>query len=149
MVAVCAFVLFQSREDALIRARETSRNFGIIAQHDIERNFELYDLSLQAVVKWINDPDVMSLPWKLRNGFLFDQVASANYLEPIQVLGKQGNIVIDSKAEIPPKLNLSNKAFFKQLRDHPNLDLYISDPRPSVLRPTEMSIVIGPTASPT
>lgn len=143
MAAVCAFVLFQSREDALNRAHETSRNLGVIAQHDIERNFELYDLSLQAVVKWIDDPDVMNLPWKLRNGFLFDQAASASYLEPILVLDSQGNVVIDSKSEFPPKLNLSNRKFFKQLRDHPDLGLYVSDPQPSQLRPTMTSIVLG------
>jgi diguanylate cyclase (GGDEF)-like protein len=143
MVAVCAFVLFQSREDALNRARETSRNLGVIAQHDIERNFELYDLSLQAVVKWINDPDVMNLPWKLRNGFLFDQAASASYLEPILVLDSQGNVVIDSKSEIPPKLNLSKREFFEQLRDHPDPGLHVSDPHPSALRPTATSIVLS------
>lgn len=38
--------LLQSRDDALERARGPSRNLGQIA----ERNFELYDLSLPAVV---------------------------------------------------------------------------------------------------
>jgi diguanylate cyclase (GGDEF)-like protein len=143
MVAVCAFVLFQSREDALNRAHETSRNLGIIAQHDIERNFELYDLSLQAVVKWINDPEVMNLPRKLRNGFLFDQAASASYLEPIMVLDSQGNVIIDSKTESPPKLNLSNRKFFEQLRDHPDLGLYVSDPQSSKLQSAMTSIVLA------
>jgi diguanylate cyclase (GGDEF)-like protein len=143
MVAICAYVLFQSREDALSRAHETSRNLGVMAQHDIERNFELYDLSLQAVVKWANDPDVMDLPWRLRNGLLFDQAASASYLGPILVLDSQGDVVIDSKTESPPKLNLSNRKFFEQLRDHPDLGLYISDPQPSELRPAMTSIVLS------
>lgn len=50
MASLCAIVLYQSRQDALDRARETSRNVALIAERDIERNFELYALSLQAVV---------------------------------------------------------------------------------------------------
>lgn len=129
MVAICAYILFQGREDALNRARETSRNLDVMAQHDIERNFELYDLSLQAAVKWVNDPSAMELPWKLRNGLLFDHAASARYLEPMRVLDSQGNVIVDAKAEVPPTLNLSNRKFFEQLRDHPELGLYIGDPQ--------------------
>ena len=43
-------VLYQGRLDAMERARETSRNLALIAERDIERNLELYALSLQAVV---------------------------------------------------------------------------------------------------
>lgn len=143
MVAVCAYVLFQGREDASFHARETSRNFAVIVQHDIERNFELYDLSLQAVVKWMNDPDVADLPWKLRSGLLFDQAASASYLEPMLVLDSQGNVIIDSKTQIPPKLNLSKRKFFEQLRDHPDIGLYVSDPHLSEFQPAVTSIVLA------
>jgi hypothetical protein len=55
-------VLYQSRQDALERARETSRNLGLIAERDIERNFELYDLSLQAVIQGLQRTDVMAAP---------------------------------------------------------------------------------------
>lgn len=50
MVVICAVVLYQSRLDAMARATETSRNLALLAERDIERNFELYALSLQAVV---------------------------------------------------------------------------------------------------
>src|SRR6476646_8943799 len=72
MVGLCAIVLYQSRTDALERTRETSRNVALVAERDIVRNFELYDLSLQAVVEGLRQQEVMNLPGHLRRDVLFD-----------------------------------------------------------------------------
>ena len=74
----CGIVLYQSRQDALNHTRDTLRDVAPIAERDIERNFELYELSLQAVVDGIKDPEVMSLSPDLRREVLFDRAASAN-----------------------------------------------------------------------
>ncbi|KVN02945.1 hypothetical protein [Burkholderia diffusa] len=62
MVGLCAVVLYQSRQDALDHRRDTLRNLALMAELDIERNLELYALSLQAVVDGVQDPAVMALP---------------------------------------------------------------------------------------
>lgn len=54
-------VLYESRQDALNHMREALRDIAPIAARDIERNFELYELSLQAVVDGLKDPAVMAL----------------------------------------------------------------------------------------
>src|SRR6478736_5276225 len=77
MVGLCALVLYQSRQDALERTRETSRNVALIAERDIVRNFELYDLSLQAVIEGLRQPAVGALPAHLRRDVLFDRAATA------------------------------------------------------------------------
>ncbi|MFS9605455.1 hypothetical protein, partial [Klebsiella pneumoniae] len=51
LMGLCVLQLFQSRHDALDRARETSRNLALVAERDIERNIELYSLSLEAVIQ--------------------------------------------------------------------------------------------------
>ena len=51
LMGLCVLQLFQSRHDALDRARETSRNLALVAERDIERNIELYGLSLEAVIQ--------------------------------------------------------------------------------------------------
>ena len=99
MVGLCALVLYQGRDDAMARARENSTNLALMAERDIERNFELYDLSLLAVVDGVNRPDVMALPDRLRRDVLFDRAATANYLGSMLVLDADGNIVMDASGQ--------------------------------------------------
>lgn len=142
MIGLCAIVLYQSRHDALERARETSRNLALIAERDIERNFELYALSLQAVVDGVNQPDVLALPPHLRHEVLFDRAATAKYLGSILVLDAAGNIVIDSGSDIPRKGNFADRRYFTIQRDNPHAGLYVSDPYTSRLRNGSPSIAL-------
>jgi diguanylate cyclase (GGDEF)-like protein len=143
MVALCATVLYQARLDALDRARETSRNVALIAERDIERNFELYALSLQAVVDGLKQPDVMALPPHLRREILFDRAATANYLGSMLVIDGAGNIVIDSGADVPRKVNFADRKYFTVQRDTPNAGLYVSAPYRSRLRDGSLSIALS------
>jgi diguanylate cyclase (GGDEF)-like protein len=134
MVGLCAVVLYQSRQDALDHTRDTLRDIAVIAQRDIERNLELYELSLQGVVDGLQEPDVMALPPHLRQEILFDRAASAKYLGSMLVLDALGNVVIDSGSETPRSGNFSDRQYFIVQRDNPNAGLYISDPFQSRLR---------------
>jgi diguanylate cyclase (GGDEF)-like protein len=134
MISLCAVVLYQSRQDALDHTRDTLRDIAVIAQRDIERNLELYELSLQAVVDGLQQPDVMALPPHLRREILFDRAASAKYLGSMLVLDERGNVVIDSGGDMPRIGNFSDRKYFTVQRDSPNAGLYISDPYRSRLR---------------
>lgn len=134
MVCLCAVALYQGRLDAVDRARDTSRNLALIAERDIERNFELYQLSLQAVVDGMNDPEARALPMHLRRQVLFDRAATAKYLGAMLVLDAKGNIVLDSASDIPRKGNFADRKYFTTQRDNPNAGLFISDPYASRLR---------------
>ena len=127
----------------MARATETSRNIAIIAERDIERNFELYELSLQAVVDGINDPETMGAPSRLRREVLFDRAATATYLGSILVLDPAGNVVIDAAGSVPRKANFSDRKYFTVHRDNPNAGLYVSDPFLSRLRGGSPSIAIS------
>jgi diguanylate cyclase (GGDEF)-like protein len=143
MVGLCATVLYQSRVDALARARETSRDIGLMAERDIERNFELYALSLQAVVDGLNQSDVVALPPRLRREVLFDRAATAKYLGSMLVLDASGNIVFDAAGDVPRKGNFADRSYFTVQRDHPDVGLYISDPFRSRLRAGTPSIALS------
>ncbi|HEX7908606.1 MAG TPA: diguanylate cyclase, partial [Paraburkholderia sp.] len=118
MITLCATVLYQARLDAMERARETSRNLALIAERDIERNFELYALSLQAAVDGMRDPAVQALPPGLRRQVLFDRAATAKYLGAMLVLDASGNIVIDSGSDVPRDGNFSDRKYFTVQRDN-------------------------------
>ncbi|MBN3791961.1 hypothetical protein G3N94_34525 [Burkholderia sp. Ac-20353] len=133
LMGLCVLQLFQSRQDALDRARETSRNLGLMAERDISRNFELYDLSLQAVIQGMQRPDVMAAPAPLRCGVLFDHAMTAQFLGSMLVMDTAGNIILDSANDVPRQGNFGDRTYFKIHRDHPDVGLYISDPYSSRL----------------
>lgn len=143
MVSLCGVILFESRNDALERATENSRNIALIAERDIERNFELYSLSLQAVIDGVRDPHIMALPSHVRRAALFDRAASASYLGSILVLDAKGDVVLDSLTDTPPKSNFSDRAYFTAQRDRPDVGLYVSDPYRSRIRAGSPSIAIS------
>jgi diguanylate cyclase (GGDEF)-like protein len=134
MVGLCVLVLYQSRQDALDRTRDTLRDIAVIAQRDIERNLELYQLSLQSVVDGLQEPDVMALPPSLRRRVLFDRAATAKYLGSMLVLDERGNILIDSGSDTPRAGNFADRTYFTVQRDNANAGFYISDPFLSRLR---------------
>ncbi|WP_150695734.1 sensor domain-containing diguanylate cyclase [Pandoraea terrae] len=142
MVGLCAVVLYQGRQDAQDHTRDTLRDIALIAQRDIERNFELYALSLQAVVDGVKQPEVMALPPRLRREVLFDRATTAKYLGSLLVLDAQGNIVMDSASDTPRQGNFADRPYFTVQRDHPDTGLYMSDPFQSRLRDGAMSIAL-------
>src|SRR5476649_502508 len=134
MVGLCGVVLYQSRQDALEHTRDTLRDIAVIAQRDIERNLELYELSLQAVVDGLQEADVMALPPHMRREVLFDRAASAKYLGSMLVMDALGNVVMDSGGDTPRTGNFSDRPYFTIQRDNLHAGLYISDPFLSRLR---------------
>ncbi|CAE6827257.1 hypothetical protein R69749_05375 [Paraburkholderia domus] len=142
MVGLCAVSLYQGRLDAQDHTRDTLRDIALIAQRDIERNLELYELSLQAVVDGLQQADVMGLPPRLRREVLFDRAASAKYLGSMPVLDESGNIVIDSGSDTRRYGNFADRPYFIVQRDHPDAGLYISDPYESRLRSGSPSIAL-------
>ncbi|MFM0557385.1 sensor domain-containing diguanylate cyclase [Paraburkholderia sediminicola] len=143
MVGLCLVVLYQARQDALDHTRDKLRDIALVAQRDIERNLELYELSLQAVVDGLQQPDVMALPPHLRRQVLFDRAASAKYLGSMLVLDEAGNIVIDSGSDAPRQGNFADRSYFSVQRDNPGAGLYISDPFRSRLRGGAPSIALS------
>lgn len=143
LMGVCVLQLIQSRADALDRARETSRNVGLLAERDIERNIELYDLSLQAAIHNLQLPNVMSAPPAVRRAILFDHAMTADYLGAMLIFDEHGNIVLDSSNDVSRKGNFADRRYFTIHRENPNVGLYISDPYVSRLRGGALSIALS------
>ena len=142
LMGLCVMQLMQSRNDALDRAGETSRNLGLMAERDIERNFELYDLSLQALIQGLQRPDVMDSAPALRRAVLFDHAMTAQFLGSMLVLDANGDIILDSANDVPRKGNFADRKYFTVHRDNPNVGLYVSDPFASRLRGGTLSIAL-------
>lgn len=143
MMGLCGVVLYQARVDALDHARDTARNIALIAERDIERNFELYALSLQAVVEGIHNPEVMGASPTLRHAALFDRATTASYLGSILVLDETGHVKLDSLTDEPVTTSFADRRYFTVHRDRPDVGLFVSDPYYSRLRAGSPSIALS------
>ncbi|QGZ60374.1 sensor domain-containing diguanylate cyclase [Paraburkholderia acidisoli] len=128
LTLVAAWVMAQMRHDALASARASAYNMALLFERDTARNFDVYALSLQAVVDALADPRLASLAPDIRQRVLFDRAASANHLGAILVTDAAGNVTFDSHAVRPRQMNLANRDFFAVQRETPTTGLYVSRP---------------------
>ncbi|MEA3023238.1 MAG: hypothetical protein QOK01_2090, partial [Alphaproteobacteria bacterium] len=86
--AICLLLSLDVRRSAWEQARLSVGNLVSAIQTDIERNIELYDLSLQAVVDGLREPDIGAIRPEIRQLVLFDRAATAKYMGSILVLDR-------------------------------------------------------------
>ncbi|WP_206996725.1 sensor domain-containing diguanylate cyclase [Trinickia mobilis] len=128
VLAICVSVLIQMRQDAAQRAQDAATNLLLLVERDTARNLEIYALSLQAVIDGLRQPGLDKLPPAIRQAVLFDGSAMATHLGSILVVDAQGNVIYDSRAEPPRKLNVADRDYFRVQRDTPDAGLYVSHP---------------------
>jgi diguanylate cyclase (GGDEF)-like protein len=126
---VCALFSLDVRRSAWEQARLSAGNLAVAVRSDIERNIELYDLSLQAVVDNFRKPGLDALSPEFRQLVLFDRAATAKYLGSIRVLDRQGAVVLDSGTLDPPARNDADRDFFAAHVRNPDRGLYVSAPQ--------------------
>lgn len=125
---ICGKVLLEIRQNDMERAKQAGQNILNTIEADIERNLELYDLSLQGVVEGLRQSWIYSVPRETRQMLLFDRAATAKHLGSIYVLDAVGNVVIDSRSTMLSLENFFERDFFRVHRQPDSPELYISHP---------------------
>ncbi|WP_158810547.1 sensor domain-containing diguanylate cyclase [Beijerinckia sp. L45] len=139
--AIFAGISYDAYRGQWIAASLVANNITILLERDIARNIELYDLSLKAVVKGLDDPKIMALPEDLRRAVLFDSSAMASGLGSILVIDPKGAITMDSRSDHPSAVNLADRDYFSVHRDEQTKDeLFVSHPFQSRIYAQEWSI---------
>ena len=128
MLVVSGLMLLDLRRDAWDKAKQTSENLLQVIEHDISRNIEIIDLTLQAVVDNLKAPGVAEASPELRQLILFDRAASARDLGVMLVLDENGDVIVDSSAWPPRKLNNADRDYFQAHKAHRDLGLVMSGP---------------------
>jgi diguanylate cyclase (GGDEF)-like protein len=126
--AICANVMLDMRRGEEELARQTLENLASSIDSDISRNFELYDLSLRAVVSNMVMPELKDVSKPIRNLILFDHAATAKHFGAIQVLDVKGRLTADASTLDPQPENYSDEEYFQIHRDKPDAGLFISRP---------------------
>jgi diguanylate cyclase (GGDEF)-like protein len=95
---------------------------------DINRNIELYDLSLRAAASNMTLPEVKELSRPILHLLLFDRAATARNFGALQVFDAEGRLTIDASTLDPRSENRSDEEYFRVHRDNPDSGLFISKP---------------------
>jgi diguanylate cyclase (GGDEF)-like protein len=126
--ALEATVLAGMRRTDFEVARQSARNIVSTLSADIERNFELFDLSIRAVIDNLKHPSFETADRDARQLMLFDRAATAKHLGRIHVLNRDGMVLYDSRELNPAWRDVSNRDYFDIHRRLPNLGLFVGAP---------------------
>jgi diguanylate cyclase (GGDEF)-like protein len=126
--AICTSVLLDMRRGEEQLARQTLENLATGIDSDINRNIELYDLSLRAVASNMVMPEIKNVSKSIRQLILFDHAATAHHFGAIQVFDAQGKLIIDASSLDPAPENRGDEEFFQVHRDTADVGLFISRP---------------------
>src|SRR5690349_5049081 len=126
--AVCTSVLIDMRHGEEALARQTLENLASGIDADINRNIELYDLSLRNVVNNVGLPEIAEVSKPILHLILFDHAATAQHFGAIQVFDAAGRLTIDASTLDPLPENRADEEYFRVHRDNPDTGLFISKP---------------------
>ncbi len=126
--AICASVMLDMRRGEEELARQTLENLASGIDADINRNIELYDLSLRAVASNMLLPEIDDVSKPIRQLILFDHAATAKHFGAIQVFDADGRLRVDASTLDPKPEDKSDEEYFTVHRDHPDAGLFISRP---------------------
>ena len=126
--AICTNVMLDMRRGEEKLARQTLENLASGINADINRNIELYDLSLRAVASGMVLPEIHDVSKSIRQLILFDHAATADHFGAIQVFDAEGRLTVDSATPDPAPQNRADEEFFAIHRERPDAGLFISRP---------------------
>ncbi len=128
MVAICATMLVDMRQDAWDKAAKTSWNLIQVIERDVDRNVEIIDLALQSVVENLQIYDLEELKPHFRQRVLFDRAINAKDLGVMLVLDEHGNSLYDAAVWPARRINNADRDYFQAHKANPDLGLHISRP---------------------
>jgi diguanylate cyclase (GGDEF)-like protein len=126
--SICGGVLWTMGERDYEHNRAAAANLVASIASEIDRNIELYDLSLQAVVDGIRLPEINKIRPELRQVVLFDRAATAKDMGSILVLNARGEVTLDSRSFTPAAKNFASSDFFQTHLHRADAGLFISRP---------------------
>jgi diguanylate cyclase (GGDEF)-like protein len=121
-------VLWGERTEEIQKASRAETNIVAAISSDIDRNLELYTLSLQAVIDGLKVPELEKLSPETRQLLLFDRAANGSDLGSIFVLDKDGAVTLDSRSMNPSPVSHADRDYFITQKFGIGHDLFVSCP---------------------
>ena len=105
--AICGWVLWHAGDRDYLHSRAAATNLVSSLASEIDRNIELYDLSLQAAVGGMKLPDLNRISRELKQVVLFDQ----KFIRDPNVRVSQ--LIAEATAKMGENITVSRFARFK------------------------------------
>ena len=129
------FIAFSMREDAFVNAELNLRREALILAGQAERSFQSVQLSLVNIADQIESREGLTSA-KLSQDFgghdtyamLQSKLVGMPQLEAITIIDATGKLVNFSRYWPIPAVNVSDRDYFKALKDDPSLKEFISTP---------------------
>lgn len=128
IVAIVSYLVLRERINVEQSASRAASNIVQLIDSDIQRNVELYDLSLRGLIWAAQQPDLKSLSPALRQKILFNQAFAMPVRGDMLWLDAQGNVLADSTSVPPRQANFADSKIFQAHRQHADLGMVISPP---------------------
>ncbi len=103
-------------------------NVAKLLAADLETNFTLCDQSLQALMSNLSSPVLMSLPPALRHQAMFNSSFNLPIFGSLIVTDKEGIIREHANAPIARRIDVSDREYFKDQRDRPDVGMFVDHP---------------------
>lgn len=113
--ALVARTVWTIRQDEWNYAVRTNANLVSTLEHSLTWTLDAVDQSLRDVASRMQRQDLSALPPELRNRVLFDTPLRSAGLTDTYVVGTNGDILYDSGAYPPRKVNYADRDYFKTL----------------------------------
>ena len=125
---IFGIIVSDARQDVTRGVSIAAGNLAAAVAHDVDRNLELLDLSLQAVAKAWVDPQVKALSPALQKMVLFDRSAAAQGLGSLFVLDAGGALRASSSDNVPDGTSFSDRDYFRVHLTAADFGLFVSKP---------------------
>lgn len=122
------WAILEMRDDALEVASANGHNIALLVQRDIQRNLDLYDMTLQAVVRAHAQPEIRGLSLDMRNLLLKAYTAPARGMGSVFLTNADGIATYSFGKEVPASIDLSGREYFQVLRESQDHAPFLSHP---------------------
>jgi len=126
--ALSLWAILEMRHDALEVASANGHNIALLVQRDIQRNLDLYDMTLQAVVRTHAQPEIRGLSLDTRNLLLRAYTAPTRGMGTVFLTNADGIATYSFGKEVPARIDLSGREYFQALRVSHSDAPYLSHP---------------------
>jgi diguanylate cyclase (GGDEF)-like protein len=128
IIAIVSFLLVRERTNAEQSATRSADNIVQLIRTDVQRNADIYDLSLKGLIEASQHPDFAQIPSSLRQRVLFDRAITGPFRGDILWIDSAGDIIADSLTSPPRNGNFAHDSIFQQHKADPDSGLLISPP---------------------
>jgi diguanylate cyclase (GGDEF)-like protein len=127
MLGLLGAQLYLSRLDALHYASENARNLALLIDHDLSRNLQNYQVSLDALVRSVSEPSIMALPGPVRGELLFGRALRSKHVVEVAVVGRDGAVVVGSRATDPRGPDFLDRPLLEKHRASADAGTHVGD----------------------